>query len=79
MYSKLTFIEKLFQSNSFPVNIGSRGVVSLRVVDHEPEISLEDDPVFVDAVVELRTHRTQVHRILYDLKVTGWVLVNVSP
>jgi len=75
---RLTLIEELLQSNSFPVDVSSWGIVSLRVVDHEPEIGLESSPVLVKAAVELGTHGTQVHRVLDDLEVTRWGLVNVD-
>ena len=61
------------------MNVSSLGVVGLRVVDHEPEISLKACPVFVKTVVELRTHGTQIHRVLDDLEVTGWILINLRP
>ena len=79
MRLRLTFIEKLFQTNSFPVNKSSWRIVRLRVVDHKPEISLEARPVFVQAVAELRTHGAQVHWVFYDLEVTIWMLVSVIP
>jgi len=60
------------------MNVSSLGIVGLRVVDHEPEISLEAAPVFVKATVKLRTHGTQVHRVLDDLEVTKWSLVSVG-
>ena len=76
---RLTLIEELFQSNSFPVDVSSWGIVGPRVVDHEPEISLEAGTVFVKAAVELCTHGTQVHRVLDDFEVAGWTLADVSP
>lgn len=79
MDSGLTFIEELFQSNGFSMNVSSRRVVSLRVVNHEPEISLEAGPVFVKTVVELCAHGTQIHRVPDDLEVTGRISVNVGP
>jgi hypothetical protein len=79
IWSRLTLIEELFQSNSFPVNIGSWRIVGLRVVDHKSEISLEAGPIFVKAVAELRTYGTQVYRILDDLEVTKCILVKVGP
>jgi len=78
MGSRLTLIEELLQSNCFSVNVSSWGVVGLRVVDHEPEISLEAGPVFVKATVELGTHGAQIHRVLDDLEVTRWTSVNVG-
>ena len=75
----LTLIEELFQPNSFSVDVSSWGIVGLRVVDHEPEISLEASTVFVEAIVELRTYGAQVHRVLDDSEVAGWTSANVSP
>ena len=75
----LTFIEELFQPNSFPVDVSSWGIVGLRVVDHKPEISLEASTVFIEAIVELRTYGAQVHRVLDDSEVAGWTSANVSP
>lgn len=78
MYSRLTLIEELFQSNGFPVNVSSRRVVGFGVVNHEPEISFEPGPVFVKAVAELCTHGTQIHRILNDLEVARCILVALA-
>ena len=79
MCSRLTLIEELLQSNSFPMDISSWRIVGLRVVDHEPEISLEASTVFIKAAIELRTHGAQVHRVLDDFEIAGWTLANVSP
>jgi hypothetical protein len=61
------------------VNVCPEGIVGLRIVDHEPEISLESSPVFVEATVEFRAHGTQVHRVLNDLEVTERMVVSVAP
>jgi len=79
MCPMLTLIEELFQPNSFPMDVSSWGIVGLRVVDHEPKISLEASTIFVEAAVELRTYGAQVHRVLDEFEVAGWTSANVSP
>lgn len=44
-------------------------IVRLRIVDHQAEIDLEPKTILVLSLLQLRVHRTKVHRALDDLEV----------